>query len=166
MALFISIPVLYIATLFQMVAISRLPLIRGSADLVMLVLVAWGIIDSGKNYWGWGLVGGLIMSFVTKVPWPAIILSYVLVTFIAHLMQRRIWQSPILAMLLMALLGTLVTQFSAIFALSLNDVPLIIGECFSSVMVPSIILNLILSVPVYIVINDIAKWVYPGIDHD
>jgi len=166
MAFLISIPVLYIATLFQMVAISRLPLINGSADLVMLVLVAWGIIDTGKNYWGWGLVGGLIMSFVTKVPWPAIILPYVLVTFTAHLMQGRIWQSPILAMLLMASLGTVITQFSAIFALSLNEVPLKIGDCFSSVMVPSIILNLILSVPVYLVINDVAKWVYPGIDHD
>jgi len=166
MAFFISIPVLYFATLFQMVAISRLPLINGSADLVMLVLAAWGIIDIGKNYWGWGLVGGLMMSFVTKVPWPAVVLSYFLVAVTAHLLHGRIWQSPILAMLLMALLGTLITQFSAVLALSLNEVPLIIGECVSAVIVPSIILNLLFTIPVYIVIKDVAKWVYPGTDYD
>lgn len=166
MAFFISIPVLYFATLLQMVVISHLPLIRGSADLVMLVLAAWGINDIERNYLGWGLVGGMMMSFVTKVPWPAVILSYFLVAVIAHLLHGRIWQSPIMAMILMALLGTLITQFSAILALSLIEIPLEIGECFSSVILPSIILNLLFSIAVYIVIKDVARWVYPVADYD
>lgn len=166
MAFFISIPVLYFATLLQMVAIRHLPLIHGSADLVMLVLAAWGINDIEHNYLGWGLVGGVMMSFVTKVPWPAVWLSYFLVALIAHLLHGRIWQSPIMAMLLMSLLGTLITQFSAILALSFIEIPLDIGECFSSVILPSIILNMLFSIIIYIVIKEIARWVYPVSDYE
>jgi len=166
MTFYISLPVLYFAALLQMVAISRLPLVNGTADLVMLIIAAWGIVGAGKSYLFWGLLGGLLIGFVTKVPWYAILFPYLLVSIFSHSLHGRIWQSPIFAMLLMAILGTFITQLSALFALSLNGVPLLIEECFTFVIVPSIFLNIILCLPVLLVVKDIAKWVNPGESYD
>jgi hypothetical protein len=49
----IAIPVLFISVLMQITAISRLPLVHGTADLVMLTLVAWGIHSKTNNTWIW-----------------------------------------------------------------------------------------------------------------
>ena len=42
-------------------------------------------------------------SFVSAVPWFAIIIPYIVVALSAQLLHGRFWQSPILAMLLITI---------------------------------------------------------------
>jgi hypothetical protein len=157
----IAIPVLFITVLIQITTVSRLPLVHGSADLVMLTLVAWGIHTKTNNTWSWALIGGLITSLVSAVPWLAVIIPYFVVALVAQMLHGRFWQSPILVMLLITILGTFVVQLTTMTVLIFNDIPINFALAIEAIIIPSLILNLILALPVFIIIKDLSRWVYP-----
>ena len=157
----IAIPVLFITVLMQITAVSRLPLVHGTADLVMLALAAWGIHTKTNNAWIWALIGGLMTSLVSAVPWVAVITPYFVVALFAQMLHSRFWQSPILVMLLSTIFGTFVVQLTTMTVLNFNDITINSALAIEAVIIPSLILNLIFALPVFIVIKDISRWVYP-----
>ncbi len=84
-----------------------------------------------------------------------------MITAIARLLQRQVWQTPILAMLLMTFIGTILYHGITYFALFFNGTALPIQESISLVTLPSTLLNLILALPVFVLVNDLAHWFYP-----
>ena len=162
----IAIPVLLITILLQVTAISRLPLVHGTADLLLLTLIAWGIHTKKNNAWKWALIGGLIASVFTAVPWLAVIIPYLLITLSAQLLHGRFWQAPILAMLLITILGTFVVQLTTMVVLNFNDIPVNFSVALESITFPSLILNLMFALPVYVFIRDVAQWVYPVMENE
>ena len=162
----IAIPVLFLSLLIQVTAVSRLPLVHGSADLVLLTLIAWGICTKTNNAWIWALIGGLMSSFVSAVPGLAVIIPYIVVAFFTQLLHGRLWQSPILAMFLITILGTFVVQLTTMTVLNLNDIPINFALAIEAIIIPSLILNLILALPVFIVLKDISRLVYPMVANE
>jgi hypothetical protein len=45
--------------------------------------------------------------------------------------------------------------------LNFNDIPMDFALAIEAIIIPSLILNIILALPVFIVIKDISRWVYP-----
>jgi hypothetical protein len=60
MSVILSIPILSMIAVFQSAVVSRLPLNRGTADLMLVVLVAITLQKSVKSIWLWSIVGGLL----------------------------------------------------------------------------------------------------------
>jgi rod shape-determining protein MreD len=147
--------------MLQSVIISRLPLLSGTADLVFLVLLAWSLQSRVKHSWLWALFGGLLVSLTSAVPYFAPLFGYMIVVVIARLIQRRLWQIPILAMFATTVLGTLIIQLLEIVALFVAGRPVPFQDGFTYVTLPSALLNLLLSLPVYTIMTDLARWVYP-----
>jgi O-antigen/teichoic acid export membrane protein len=81
---------------------------------------------------------------------------------LARLMQRRVWQAPLLAMFAVTFAGTLVMQFFSFAVLWLAGHSLAPGEVFLQVMLPSSLLNLLLSIPIHALMRDSARWLYPA----
>ncbi|HEX7555947.1 MAG TPA: hypothetical protein VF338_04930, partial [Leptolinea sp.] len=88
--------------------------------------------------------------------------SYFLVTGLAYWLKRRIWQTPALAMLVSTFFGTIVFQMISLVVLRLTGSTIPYTESFNLVILPSVLLNLILAIPVYTVIGEFAAWIYPG----
>jgi len=147
--------------MIQSVIVSRLPLLGGTADIVLLVLVAWTLQERVKTAWIWALVGGILVSFVSALPFFTPLISYLVITGLIRLLQTRIWQTPILAMFVATAVGTLISQLASIFVLKMTGTPLPWAESLSLVVLPSMLLNLLLSLPVYALVADLASWVYP-----
>ncbi len=166
MDIIIGLPVLFITLLIQITAVSRLPLVHGTADLVMLTLIAWGIHTKSNNAWIWALIGGLMTSFVSAVPWLAVIIPYIVVALSAQLLHGRFWQSPILAMLLITIFGTFVVQLTAMSALNFQDISINFPLALEAIIIPSLILNLFLALPIFILVKDISRWVYPTVENE
>ena len=162
MATLLAFPVLILLVMVQMVVASNLMLLRGTADLVMLVLIAWSLHERVRTAWLWAIIAGLLVSFVSAMPSLAPLIGYLLVTAIARLLQRRMWQSPILAMFVTTVAGTLIFQLLSMISLILSGTPLPIRESLSLVVLPSALLNLLLSLPVYALVSDMVSWVYPA----
>jgi rod shape-determining protein MreD len=157
----LSFPVLVFLLMIQMVIVSRLPLLAGTADLILLVLVAWSLHERVTTAWLWTAVAGLLVSFVSALPLFTPLLGYLVVTGIARLLQRRLWQTPILAMFVATVLGSLFYHLLAWFFLTFTGTSLPFQESLSRVVFPALLLNLLLSIPVYALVTDMANWVHP-----
>jgi len=147
--------------IIQSVVISRLPLLHGTADIVLLVLVAWALQEKVKHAWGWALIAGLMVSLVSAMPYFSPLIGYLLIVGIARILQRHVWQMPILAMFVATVGGTLVQNVLYYLALQIHGTPLPLNESLSLIILPSALLNLLLSLPVYALVSDLANWVYP-----
>jgi rod shape-determining protein MreD len=158
---FLSIPILAALAMLQSAILSRIPLLHGTADLVMLAIIAWSLHDRVQSAWIWAVVGGLIMSLVSGIPFGIYLGGYLLITLAAMLLKRTVWKIPILAMLLMVFIGTLLTQGLSFIALILTGTPLPLLDTVNLIILPSLLLNLLLSIPAYILVGDYANWIHP-----
>ena len=147
--------------ILQTSVVSRIPLLYGTADLALLAIIAWALQKRVRTAWQWSLIGGLMFSLASALPLGVPVLGYGLSTGLALLLRRRVWQVPILAMFVTTFLCTLITQGIALIALLLVGDPIPIGEAFNLIILPSVIINLLLAIPVYALISDLAKWLYP-----
>ena len=157
----ISIPVMLIMSVLQMTAFSRINLLNGSADLILLTIAAWGVREKNTNVYVWALIGGLMISISSALPFLSPIVPYILTALIARLVSRRLWQAPILALIITMVSGTLLQHFFYIVILQMSGVPLGFAESVGFVTLPSLLLNFFFLFPVYVLISDIWKWVTP-----
>ena len=157
-ALFISV---ILTAMLQMTVFSRLTLLHGAADIVLLTLVAWGLQEDNPNMWPWTLLAGAVISFASALPFFLPIPGYLLVTGVTRLIQKRIWQSPLLAMLLVTMVGTLLYHLLSMSAMFLNGSTIQFGVAWSQVTLPSLLLNLMLAIPVYATVHSIRDGLSP-----
>lgn len=161
MAIFLALPILGLMVILQSAILSQVNLLYGSADLVLLVVVAWAVQERVKTAWHWGIVAGLLISLVTSVPIWAILPAYVGATGIAIYMRRIFYQRPLLAMVAGTFFTTLFTHVISVLALGLSGISIPVTEAFYMITIPSVLLNLLLAIPVYALIGDLANWLYP-----
>lgn len=161
LAAILAIPILAGLMILQTGIVSRLPLLQGTADLVMLAIIAWALQKRVQTAWHWGIIGGLIYSLASALPVGIPLLCYALVTWLVLVVRQRVWQVPILAMFLMVFIGTLITHLVSYISLVLTGDPLPLLEAFNLVTLPSLLLNLLFALPIYAIITDLARWLYP-----
>jgi rod shape-determining protein MreD len=157
----IAFPVLALVVVLQTAVVSRIELLSGSADLMLLVLSAWALQGQVPTSWEWGALGGLLIGFVSGLPDFVPLLGYLLVVGLARLVQSRVWQTPLLAMFTVTFAGTILVHFMTFIALRIAGDPLPVEDVFSLITLPSVLLNLLLAVPIYSLMRDFAIWVYP-----
>ena len=161
MATLIAIPVLGILAILQAALVSRLPLLHGTADVLLLMIVAWALHKRVDTAWQWCIIGGLMMNIISAVPLGVPLIGYSLSTALALALRRRVWQVPLLAMFLVTFLGTLTTQGITLLALRVTGSPIPIPEALNLVILPAILLNLLFAVPAYALATELADWLYP-----
>src|SRR3970040_1670433 len=100
MAYLISIPVLVIVLMVQLAIFSQLPLLNGTTDLILLVLIAWSLNEKSQSAWFWAVIGGGLVSIISAIPFGAPLLIYLAITTIVHIGSRRIREFPVLGMMI------------------------------------------------------------------
>jgi rod shape-determining protein MreD len=161
MPILIALPILAFVVMLQTIIVSTLPLLSGYADLLLLVLVAWALQERARSAWVWAILGGVMVSFISAAPLGTALAGYLLVTAIARLFRRRVWQTPILSMFFVTFLGSLITQGIIMGTLIFQGTPLPLNDSINLVVMPSTLLNLLLALPVYAIFADLAQWMYP-----
>jgi len=158
----VAAPVIILAVLLQSAVISRVPLLSGFADLPLVILAAWALQEGVDTAWHWAIAAGLLVGFVSGIPWFVPVISYILVVSLAQILQRRVWQAPLLAMFLVSFLGTIVINLLSLVTLRIFGVPLPIADTLGLLTLPSVLLNLLLAIPVYAIMRDLARWMHPS----
>lgn len=147
--------------MLQMVVFSRIQLLSGSADILLLLLAAWGFLDRRWTAWVWALLAGGIAALTNAMPFYAPLIAYGLVMGMAKVLQRRFWQSPLLAVFMVTFIGTLAQHLIYLVVLQFSGVNIGIETGLSRVTFPSVILNMLFALPVYLLARDLAWVVYP-----
>jgi len=126
---------------------------------MLVILAALALKTDAASAWLWAVLGGIMVSFVSGMPWPVTMAGYLFVVLIAQILRQRVWQAPLLAMFSVIFLGTLSMNLLAILVLNFLGTPLPIGDSLGLIVLPSVLLNLLFSIPVYAVVRDLAQWV-------
>ena len=158
----VAVPVILLTVILQSAVISRVYLLSGIADLPLVMLAAWALQDGVDSAWHWAIATGLLVGFISGISWIVPVAGYIAVVVIAYLFQRRVWQAPLLAMFSITFLGTIIVSLLSFGVLRFSDVNLPISDVLGLVMLPGVLLNMLLAIPVYAVMRDLARWVYPA----
>lgn len=158
----IGFPLLALVVILQSAVVSQMSLLAGYADLMLVILAALALKAEAASAWLWAILGGIMVSFVSGMPWPVTIVGYLFVVLLAQLLKQRVWQAPLLAMFSVIFLGTLSMNLLAILVLNFLGTPLPFGDSLGLIVLPSVLLNLLFSIPVYAVVRDLAQWVSPA----
>lgn len=158
----IAVPVILLSVILQSAVISRVYLLSGIADLPLVMLAAWALQEEVDSAWHWAAATGLLVGFISGIPWMVPVFGYVVVVGLAQLFQRRVWQAPLLAMFSITFLGTIILSLLSFGVLRFLEVPLPIGDVMGLLILPSVLLNMLLAIPAYAVMRDLARWVYPS----
>ncbi len=59
-AILAAIPILGLTLMLQLSILSRMMLLSGNADLILLVLAAWALQERARGAWIWGVAASLI----------------------------------------------------------------------------------------------------------
>jgi len=159
--LLISLPLFLVLSVIQTVAISRIEILAGSGDIVLLAIISWIITDEEGNYLGWAIIGGFLVSILSALPLAATILIYLTVAVIAKIAARIFWQSPILSLLISAGLSTILKFLIEIFTLQFLGIPAPFLLSLTSILLPTMLLNLFYAFPIYVLMGDISHWLSP-----
>lgn len=157
----IAIPILGILVIVQSSIFSRIPLIQGTPDLVLLAILAWALQKKVDTAWQWCIIGSLMVTLVSALPLGAVFVGYGIATAIALALRRRIWQIPLLAMFIVTFLGTVILNGVSLLALWLTGNPVPVLESLNLITLPGILLNLLLAIPAYGLLHELAGWLYP-----
>jgi hypothetical protein len=158
----VAVPVILLTVILQSAVISRVYLLSGIADLPLVMLAAWALQDGVDSAWHWAIATGLMIGFISGISWVVPVAGYIAVVVMAYLFQRRVWQAPLLAMFTITFLGTVLVSFLSIGVLRFSGVELPMSDVLGLVMLPGVLLNMLLAIPVYAVMRDLARWVYPA----
>ena len=142
--------------LFQTAVISRLPLIYGSSDLFLLFLSSWALQEKSIKNYEFALIAVVFVSVVSALPFYIYFITYVGIVILANILKKRVWQTPLLALAFTVIIATVTEHGLTLLWLRLggNNIPII--QTIGLVSVPALILNLIFSIPVYVIISNIA----------
>ncbi len=159
----VALPVLAIAMVLQTMIISRINLLNGQADLLLLILAAWGLQERVRGAWVWGALAGILAGTISGIPWYIYLFSYLAIVGMARLLARRVWQAPLLAMFMVTFIGTLVLLMLTYFERTLiGGVSLGFNQAFLRMILPSILLNLLWAIPINAMFQGLANRMYPG----
>jgi hypothetical protein len=84
-----------------------------------------------------------------------------LIVGLVQFFKRQAWQVPLLVMLLLCLLSTLLQHGITMVTMIFTGTSLPILESLSLITLPSILLNLLLALPFYVMMSDLANWLFP-----
>jgi hypothetical protein len=160
----IAIPLLGLAVIAQSAIVGQFSLLAGYADLLLVILAAWALQEGVTTSFQWAFLASVMVSFVSHLPWIIYFIGYFGVVFLAFLLQRRVWQVPLLAMVSVTFLGTLFMHILSFLYLRLSGTPLSFADSMGLITLPSLLLNMLIAFPLFIMMRDLARWVFPSME--
>lgn len=160
MAELLNYPILILILILQMTIGRNVQLIGGATDFILLWLICWGLQKQGKNVWYGAIFSGLILSFASAIPWYASFFECLLAAGLSRFFSKRFWQNPLIALFIVTFIAAIVSNFAVYTALRITGTSLDWNTALIRIIVPSVFLDLLLSLPIYAIVHDMSRWVY------
>lgn len=157
----VAIPILTTLLILQSAVVSRVPLLNGTPDLIFLAITAWALQKRVKNAFSWAVIGALLVSIMSALPLGSVLSGYLIVVLLAVVLRNRVWKMPILAMFVTVFWGTFICLLIDYTALRIVGHNLPFEVVFNQTVLPSLLLNLVLAAPFYVIFGDLATILYP-----
>ena len=161
MSTLIGIPLLAILAILQSVVFNDLTLLDGRPDLILLMVVAWGINGRSREAMVWGLLGGLFLDQLSGIPLGTSAILLILIAYLVSFTEGRFWEANFLMPMGVMMLFSLLFHFLNIVIMWILGKPMDLSFLLARVILPSTFLNLILALPVSQLIRSLTRTIYP-----
>jgi cell shape-determining protein MreD len=154
-----------VVVMLQFGVVSRTPLLSGTADLVMLYIIAWSLHQQSRRFWVLVLVFAVIIGAISVTPFFLSVASYMAIYYAGTRIKAQVWQTPLLAMFLLTFTGTLLLHAGYFVSAFIEGTVFDWRVVLTQITLPSVLLNMLLAIPVHAIITELVRMAYPrGVD--
>ncbi len=151
------IPLLALLALAQTTLTPMLPAGTAKPDLLLVLVVAWGIVRGNGEATLWGLGGGLFLDLLSGVPFGLQTLGLAAVGLLADLMETNFFRSNILIPLAAIFVATILFHIIEAAALQSTGYPINWESFIFHIVLPAAGLNTILMPVVYLLLRRLDR---------
>lgn len=150
-----------ITSMLQMSVFSQWKILSGSADIILLFIVAWTLHDRSKHLWLLVVLMAGLVGTLSALPAYIPLILYLVIYRFSRLFQSRLMQSPLLGMLVLTFGASLLQALLNIAYLFVVRVDISFTDALVEVTLPSILLNMLLAIPVHAIIREVSFYAFP-----
>jgi len=118
-------------------------------DLVVMLVISWGLLRGVQEGLLWAFIGGLALDLLSATPLGLSALILTLLTLLTSLGQKSIYRTSILFPLAVIFLATFGYNLALLLGWQLLGRPALWGETFLEVLLPTGLLNTLVMLPLY-----------------
>jgi rod shape-determining protein MreD len=148
----LSVPLLAFLALVQSAIFRQIPFLDGSLDLLLVAVTCWSLLRPEEGL-VWALLAGSFADLFSGGPFGLTSIAYLLAAICAGALHDRLWTHSPLAVMAIALFGTIISHLASIALLLLFGHSLEVGYLLTYVTLPTAFLNTIGSIPIYLVLR-------------
>jgi len=157
---------IFAATMLQMAIFSQFKIQAGKADLLLLVIVALGLQNEIPKVDKilFSFLAGIIIGFISAEPFWITVIIYTVAVYFCLILRERLPQIPLVSMFF-------VSMVFMFFHLEIQSVyyqflgfQIEFQYSFQNIILPSLMINIIATLPVYFVVSEIRRLVYPSLE--
>jgi cell shape-determining protein MreD len=160
MSILISFPVVILLMMLQTTFARQISLLNGSVDLLLVWIAAWALLSKDNSAWIWAIIAGLAFGFISAAPWYSSVTAYLAVVIMAKLIKSKIWQSPLLSMFVITILGSIILYLLTFLGLLIQGINYPWQDTLVRIIIPSIFLNLFMAIPIHAIVKDSVRWIF------
>ncbi|MBL8093505.1 MAG: rod shape-determining protein MreD [Anaerolineales bacterium] len=157
----VGLPILALAAILESTVLPDLALLHGRIDLVLLLTLSWTLSGDSQGGALWGFIGGIWLGLLSGGPLGLTSLALVAMAYLASLSEGRVWSSHVLLPLVTTLLASAGYHVIVAGVLSVTGTTVEWADFARQVLLPSVLLNAALILPVYAFVRWLHGLIYP-----
>ncbi len=154
-------PLLAFCALVQTTLVPMIPQGMAKPDVLLVLVVAWGIVRGGGEATLWGLAGGLCLDLLSGAPFGVQTLGLAAVGLMADLMETNFFRSNILIPLAAIFIATILFHIVQAAAMQTFGYPVSWEPFLLRVVLPTAVFNTVLMPVVYGLLRRIDRVTHP-----
>jgi rod shape-determining protein MreD len=163
MSLQIGAPLLILAALVQAAVLPHLRIFGGQPDIVVVMVLAWALLDDGVEAAFWALVGGIALDLLSGAPMGFSTLTLLPGIFLIGLTEARVYHTN--ALFALGIAGSAAVLYHGLHIVGLYLLmgrPIVLMPTLYYITMPSVVFDLVLILPTFWLFRPIYTRLHPG----
>ncbi len=162
MSLHIGLPIMFIAAILQATVFPQFRVFDGQPDLLVVLVLAWSIVDQGQEGFVWAFAGGLILDLFSGTPLGISSLALMPIAYVINILEAQLYRESVLLPITLMVGGAGVYHVLYLILLRfLAGYRVFWGDALLYVALPSVVIDMILIVPVLQILASIYDLSHP-----
>lgn len=159
-SVFLAVPLMIFLTVLQTAVLPHFPLFGVTPSLPFLLALAWGLLRGVNEGVVWAFIAGFFMDLFTAAPVGGLALTYMIAIFAVLFIKERLPANRTFIPILLAGTATIIQQL--LYAIYLSLFGYHVAVLLSSVLLPTVLLQAFLILPIYWLLYLIQRTVRPN----
>jgi len=148
--LYLAVPILIVVGIMQATIVPHIKVWGIFADLPVLVVTSWSLLQGAREGIVWGFIAGLVVDLLSGAPFGAATFSLMAAGFISGMGQATVFRNHIALPLVVTFLATIIYNLIFMLVLQIVGQPMAWIESLWRIVLPSAVLNTVLTPLVYV----------------